>query len=149
MKILTKLFVLLITTCLCIRVNAQELTVKKPSLFNNNTPAFQTSLQALDKALSYKAGSDIQLNFGQGFSFTGTVISSTKKYDKLSTIIVKLPSLHNSILSITKRINNDNSVAYVGRIVNQQYADAYILKQNNDGNYVFQQIRSDELIQDF
>jgi len=57
--------------------------------------------------------------------------------------------LQNTLLSISKRINDDNTITYVGRIINEKYADGYELKKDNNGNYSFNKIRTEELIQDF
>jgi hypothetical protein len=57
--------------------------------------------------------------------------------------------LHNTLLSISKRINDDNSITYVARIINEKYADGYELKKDIAGNYSFNKIKTDELIQDF
>ena len=57
--------------------------------------------------------------------------------------------MQNSLFSISKRINDDNTITYVGRIINEKYADGYELKKDNYGNYTFNKIKTEELIQDF
>ncbi len=50
--------------------------------------------------------------------------------------------LQNALLSISRRINDDNSVTYVGRIINEKYADGYELIKDNSGNYSFTKIKT-------
>ena len=52
-------------------------------------------------------------------------------------------------LSISKRIDDDNTITYVGRIINEKYADGYELIKDKSGNYSFNKIKTADLIQDF
>ena len=149
MKTLSKvlaLCMLLTTTC---HTNAQVITSSRPDLFNSFSANIPASVAELDKAFIDGEGSSIQLNFANKFSFTGTVFSSVQRYSNLSSVIIKSPSLHNSLLSISKRINDDNTITYVGRIINEKYADGYQLQKDNTGNYSFNKIKTEDLIQDF
>ena len=128
---------------------AQIVASAKPLLFNNSAASFTAITTELDKAFLVKEGSSVQLNFSNHFAFTGTVLSSIHRYGNLSSVIIKCPSLHNTLLSVSKRINDDNSVTYIGRILNESYADGYELKKNSDGNYSFQKIKTEDLIQDY
>ena len=64
-------------------------------------------------------------------------------------MLVKSPSFNNALLCLSKRINDDNSITYVGRIINEKYADGYALVKDNAGNYSFTKIKTEDLIQDF
>jgi hypothetical protein len=149
MKIISKALVLCITLIASYNTNAQVIKSSRSNLFNNFSANIPTAVTELDKAFLGKEGSSIQLNFNNNFSFTGTVFSSVQRYSNLSSVIIKLPSLNNSLLSISKRINDDKTITYVGRIINEKYADGYELKKDNYGNYTFNKIKTEELIQDF
>lgn len=140
------LCMLLITTH---ATNAQVITSSRPDLFSSYSANIPASLAELNKAFISNKGSSIQLNFANNFSFTGTVLSSVQRYSNLSSVIIKSPLLQNSILAISKRINEDNTITYVGRIINEKYADGYVLQKDNSGNYSFIKIRTEDLIQDF
>ena len=140
------LCMLLITTH---ATSAQVITSSRPDLFNSFSANIPASVAELDKAFIPGKGTSIQLNFANNFSFTGTVLSSIQRYSNLSSVIIKSPLLQNSILAISKRINEDNTITYVGRIINEQYADGYLLQKDNTGNYSFIKIRTEDLIQDF
>ncbi len=149
MKTLNQAFALCVIVCLTFTSKAQNTSSAKPSLFNSSDASFSAATTELDKAFAAKEGSSVQLNFANHFTFTGTVLSSVQRYGKLSSIIIKSPSLHNTLLSISKRINDDNSVTYVGRIINESYADGYELKKDSNGSYAFHKIKTEDLIQDY
>lgn len=121
----------------------------RPELFSNFSSNIPTSVLELNKAFSTTTGSSIQLNFANKFSFAGTVLSSVKKYNNLSSVVIKSPLMQNSILSISKIINDDNTITYVGRIINEKYADGYELTKDNTGQYSFTKIKTEDLIQDY
>ena len=149
MKTISKVFMLCIILSVSYNTNAQVTASSRPLLFSNFSANIPTAAAELNKAFLSAEGSLIRLNFTNNFSITGTIFSSIQRYNNLSSVIIKLPSLNNSLLSISKRINDDNSITYVGRIINEKYADGYELKKDNHGNYSFNKIKTEELIQDF
>jgi hypothetical protein len=128
---------------------AQVTRLVPRQLFNDYSATIAAPVSELEKAFSAAAGSSVQFNFSSKFSFSGTVMSSLRRYTNLYSVIVSSPLLHDALLSISKIINNDNTVTYVGRILNDKYADGYILKKDNTGNYSFNKIKTTDLIQDY
>jgi hypothetical protein len=101
----------------------------------------------LEKAFAAHEGAKVKINFAD-FSFNGIVTSSIKRYDNLYSVIVKAPGLNNTLLSVSKIINPDKTVSYVGRIINENYADGYQLRKEN-GRYAMNKVRTDALIEDY
>ncbi len=128
---------------------AQIVKTARPYLFNSYAAVLPATVTELDKAFLAKQGASIQLQFSNNFSFTGTVSSSVQKYSNLSSVVIESQLLHNSVLAISKRINDDNSITYVGRIINEAYSDGYELKKDDKGNYAFNKIKTEDLIQDY
>lgn len=120
----------------------------RQAIFRSASDRLPAKISELDKAFTSPAGTEVNLRF-HNLSFSGTVISSVKRYENLYSVIIKAPELDNSLLSISKRINDDKSVTYIGRILNEKYADAYELVRNDDGTYLFQKLKTDALIQDY
>ena len=149
MKTISRIFVVCIILSASYKANAQVMASSRPYLFDKFLANIPTAVIELNKAFLAAEGSSVQLNFSNNFSFAGTVLSSVQRYANLSSVIISFPSLHNSLLSISKRINDDHTITYVGRIVNEKYADGYQLKKDNYGNYTFNKIKTEELIQDF
>lgn len=128
---------------------AQIASSARPNLFTGFSANIPASVNELDKAFTATPGSSIQFNFADKLPFSGIVLSSVQRYSNLSSVIIKSSLLQNALLSISRRINDDNSVTYVGRIINEKYADGYELIKDNAGNYSFNKIKTQDLIQDF
>lgn len=149
MKTIFKIFALCTLLTFSFHISAQVVRSSRPDLFNSFSTNIPASVSELDKAFTVAVGSPVQLNFSNKFSFTGTIFSSVQKYKNLSSVIIKSPLLNNALLSISRIINDDKSVSYVGRIINEKYADGYQLIKDNTGNYAFTKIKTEDLIQDF
>jgi hypothetical protein len=149
MKTISKLIVLCFILIHSSGSYAQNVTSSRPDLFSSYSSNIPASVNELDKAFTAAVGSSIQLSFANKLAFNGTVFSSVRKYKNLSSVIIKSPQFKNALLSISKRINDDNTITYVGRIINEKYADGYELVEDNNGNYSFAKIKTSDLIQDF
>lgn len=149
MKTMFKLIALCLLMCITYFAKAQVNNSSRPDLFNSYSAIIPASVSELDKAFALGKATSIQLNFSDKLSFAGTVLSSVKRYNNLFSVIIKSTLLQNSILSISKRINDDNTITYVGRIINEKYADGYVLEQDKSGSYSFNKIRTADLIQDY
>jgi len=149
MKPLCRPLILCLVLLMAHDSQAQATRMIPRQLFNEYAASVPAPVNELDKAFSAAAGSTVAFNFSGKFAFSGTVISSLKKYNNLYTVVVTSPLLHDALFCISKLINNDNTVTYVGRILNDKYADGYVLKKDNTGNYFFNKIKTTELIQDY
>lgn len=127
---------------------AQIPTMQRQPLFKNAAEKLPAAITELDKAFTAKEGTEVAFKF-HNFSFSGTVQSSIKRYENLYSVIIKSTSPDNTLLSISKRINEDKSVTYIGRIINEKSVDGYELIKNTDGTYAFHKIKTEDLIQDF
>ena len=149
MKILPKILVLFLLQAIFSSAKAQVVTSSRPELFSSYSAKIQAPVMELERVFTVLGGSEIELNFGNKFLFTGTVISSLKRYKNLSSVLVKSSIFNNTLLSISKRTNPDNTITYVAHIINDKYADGYQLKQDSTGNYYFTKIKTTDLIQDY
>ncbi|HMI78905.1 MAG TPA: hypothetical protein VK484_08925 [Ferruginibacter sp.] len=127
---------------------AQNPNGSKPKQFNNFPDVINCSETTLSNIFNAAAGQNISLSFSDNFSFTGSVTSNIVKYSNLQTAVVRSPLFNNSIFSVSKIINKDNSVSYLGRIINKNYFDGYELKQNAAGNYQLVKMETDRVIPD-
>lgn len=149
MKTISKLLVWCLLLSISVYSHAQVTKSSRPELFSNFSANIPASVNELDKAFAIKPGSSIQFNFANKFLFNGIILSSVQKYNNLSSVIIRSSLLQNALLSISKRINDDNSITYVGRIINEKFSDGYELKKDDAGNYSFNKIKTEDLIQDF
>ena len=147
MKIISKMMALCLILMTSYSIEAQILTSNRQNYFNKYSEKLPTATSELDKAFTIPEGGKVKLNFGD-FTFNGIVTSSIKRYDNLYSVIIKAPGLNNTLLSISKRINDDKTVSYVGRIINEKYADGFELRKENSG-YAMNKIRTNALIEDY
>ena len=148
MKIMYKMAVLCMIILFSYTAHAQILTSNRQNHFDKYAANLPTPESELSKAFSVPEGGKVKIDFGN-FSFNGIVTSSIKRYDNLYTVIVKSPILNNTLLAISKRINDDKTITYVGRIINNNYADGYVLKKDKNGSYAMNKIKTDDLVEDY
>ena len=148
MKIMYKIAVICMIMMISYSGYSQITTSNRNNYFDKYAAKLQTPEQELSKAFSVPEGGKVKLTFGD-FTFNGIVTSSIKRYDNLYTVIVKSAGMNNTLLSISKRINDDKTITYVGRIINSNYADGYELKRETNGAYAMHKIKTDALIEDF
>ncbi|MEO9003310.1 MAG: hypothetical protein ABI288_01170 [Ginsengibacter sp.] len=148
MKCLNKMMAVCIVVLSSYTTQSQILTSGRPNYFNKYAEKLPTTVTELDKAFKTSEGGKIKINFSD-FSFNGIVTSSIRRYDNLYSVIIKSPGLNNTLLSISKRINDDKTVTYVGRMINEQYADGFELRRDNDGKYAINKVNTDALIEDY
>ncbi|MEO8852156.1 MAG: hypothetical protein ABI359_00155 [Ginsengibacter sp.] len=147
-----KIIIKMATLAICILVSfssiAQIKTSNRQNYFNKYAERLPANVSELEKAFSTAEGGKVKINFGN-FSFFGIVTSSVKKYENLQSIVVKSPDLNNTLLAISRKINEDKTISYVGHIINEKYADGFELRKDNDGSYAMNKIRTDALIEDY
>lgn len=149
MKFLYKLLAISFILISFQTTNAQvQTSTKQQRLFSRYSDKLPAKANELDKAFLATQGDEIKLNFSN-FIFTGIITSSVKRYHNLSTVIIKSTSLNNSVFSISKKINDDSTITYIGRIINESYADGYELVKDSLGNYELNKIKTESLLEDF
>ena len=139
---------LLLFTAISLTGFSQNGNTAKPKQFNNFPDIINCSETTLNNIFNSAAGQHIDLSFSDNFSFSGNVTSNVVKYSNLQTAVVRSPYFNNSIFSVSKIINADRTVSYLGRIINKNYFDGYELKKNTDGNYQLIKMETDRVIQD-
>jgi hypothetical protein len=140
-------------TVLCILILSLNTTFaqendRRPQLFTVFSNSISFPKPELEKVFNTAEGQVIKLSLGNNFNFTGTLVSSIQTFENLQSVIIRLEYLDNSVLGLSKRINDDKSVSYIGRIVNPKYADGFEIKSDADGNYFMNKIKTQDLIQD-
>lgn len=120
----------------------------KPKQFSNFPEKINCSEQELASVFNAAPGQAISLTFSDNFIFSGTVKSNLVKYSNLQSAVVVSPDYFNTIFSVSKITNDDGSISYIGRIINQNYFDGFELKKNITGVYQLTKIETDRVIQD-
>ena len=147
MKTLTKACVLLILFAITYNSEAQK-TDQRPRLFKAVENKIGYPKADLEKIFTKTKGSNFHISLPGNFTFSGTIVSTVQRYNNLKSFLIRSDVLDGAMFAVSKRINDDNSVTYVGRIVNDKYSDGYELKVDSAGNYFLNKINMNELLQD-
>jgi hypothetical protein len=125
---------------------AQQQVDTRPKLFADKPQTISLDKNILANAIASTEGSTVTLQLSNDFTFTGTVFSNQVKYNNLQTMMIRSSENSNSIFQISKITNEDNTISYVGRLLNKDAADGYQLKNNNE-NYSLQKFEALKLLE--
>jgi hypothetical protein len=120
----------------------------KPKQFSDFPETINCSELELSKVFTATPGQTISLSFSNNFIFAGTVKSNIAKYVNLQSAVIESPDYSNTIFHVSRVINTDGSIGYVGRIINKNYFDGFVLKKNTSGSYQLKKVETDRVIQD-
>ena len=90
-------------------------------------------------------GTAVDVKFTQGFHVTGVIKSNKKVYDNLQTIVIE-SSNYKANLFISKTVDQDNKVKYVGRMLGRGFQDGIELNMDNAGNNIIKKINLKDMI---
>lgn len=133
---------------ICVTGFSQTGNNPKPKQFSSYPDIIDCSESTLSSIFTATPGQHINLSFSNNFIFSGSVTSNIVKYSNLQTAVIISPDYSNTIFSVSKIINPDNSISYLGRIINKNYFDGFELKRNATGNYQLIKMETDRVIQD-
>ena len=141
------IFALFIGLCVTSAQAQQSKEVKK-SLFTEFPGSIEISKNTLKNTLVSMPGQLVSIPFNEKFIFTGKVVSNEMKYADLQTIVIKSELYPNTLFQLSKISNKDNSVSYVGRIINNEAMEVYEIKSYLADNYSLEKIDLDKILQD-
>ena len=148
MKLLSKLSLAMILCLLTSTGFTQTAKPPKQAIFSDFPNKINCPASELSNAFSAVDGQHIVLYFSDNFKFSGTVISNVVKYNNLQSMSIRSDNAENTIFHLSKLINEDNTVSYVGRIINTNAADGYEIKRDVAGNYKFEKSMADKILQE-
>ncbi len=135
-------------TLITVTATAQSNVAIKSKVFDNFPSIVQCSNAELNQIFVSVKGKQVAASFSNTLKFSGDVISNTIKYNKLHSITMKLPAYNNAIFSLTRRLDENNQMIYVGHIFNQNSSDGYQLKRSKNNTYQFEKIKLEEILTD-
>lgn len=148
MKYLSKL---MFAGLLCLTTAAgfsQSQATTKPKIFGAYPNTINCLSSEFSNAFTATEGQHVILTFSDDFKFSGTVITNIVKYSNLQTMTIKSDLSDNTIFHLSKQTNTDNSIAYVGRIMNSNASDGYQIKRDAGGNYKFEKLDAEKVLQE-
>lgn len=100
---------------------------------------------AIEGIFNLNPGTAVDVKFTQGFHVTGVVKSNKKVYENLQTVVIE-SSNYKANLFISKTIDQDNKIKYVGRMLGRGFQDGIELKMDNAGNNIIKKINLKDMI---
>jgi hypothetical protein len=91
----------------------------------------------LDAYFTAPIGSNTQLNLASDANqkFEGNLVSrSERTANSIQTAIIRSSNFNGARMTVSKRLNEDGTVTYIGRIISFQHGDLYEL-QNLEGQW--------------
>ena len=148
MKPLCKLMLLLLL-CLTSAVGfSQAQHTSKQPIFSVYPNTINCSVSEFSNAFTATEGQHIILSFSDNFKFAGTVISNIVKYSNLQSLVIRSDDSGNTIFHLSKQVNADNTISFVGRILNSNASDGYEIKRDLAGNYKFEKVDAEKVLQE-
>jgi len=148
MKPLTKLMLVLLLCLVAAAGFSQTLHAPKQQVFSNFPNSINCSASEFSNAFTATEGQHIILAFSDNFKFSGTVISNIVKYSNLQSITIRSDESANTIFHLSKQLNQDNTISFVGRILNANASDGYEIKKDQSGNYKFEKVDAEKVLQE-
>jgi hypothetical protein len=127
-------------------IHAQQIN-PAVAVFSSYSPSIDLSESVLSNAINISKGQQADLQFGNNFNFSGTVISNEQVYSNLQTMMIRSAAYNNALLQISRLVNKDNSISYAGRIFSPGSADGYEIKRTADGNYHLQKFETARILE--
>jgi hypothetical protein len=125
---------------------AQQHRTAKPTLFSNFPATINCTDDQLSKLFLSPKDQNIKLTLSGNLVLQGTVKSRISKYGKMETINVQLPAFDNVLFSVTKSMDENNTVIYTAHLFNNKYADGYQLKKSGKNTYQFEKIAMETML---
>jgi hypothetical protein len=135
-KLFVTLTFMLVFTAMFSNARAQK-------MFDALTAKFSPSV--VEGIFNLNPGSAVNLKFTQGFHVTGVIKSNKKVYDNLQTIVIE-SSNYKANLFISKTLDQENKIKYVGRMLGRGFQDGIELNMDNAGNNIIKKINIKDMI---
>jgi len=117
--------------------NAIHLPTATP-LFTSYPGTINCNETELNNIFHSLAGENVNVILNGTPMFSGIVVNNIAKHSNLQYIAVKLPSLNNATLALTRRFDEKtNTIFIIGHIISPKNSDAYELTHLPDGTYQF------------
>ena len=133
------LFILVLALTSGFKANSQK-------LFDAIPEKIQFEKKLIEGVFNMNAGSAVDIRFSQNFRITGIIKSNQKIYDNLQTVVIESTNYNKAKLFISKTIDEDKSIKFVGRIISRASQDGFEIKTDVSGIGSLKKINLKEMI---
>jgi hypothetical protein len=135
----TMLFTLILSAGLGIQAKSQRLFDAIPEQVQ-----FQNKL--IEGLFDANPGTAVNIKFSENFHITGIIKSNQKIYDNLQTVVIESSNYSKAKLFVSKIIDDDKTIKYVGRIISRASQDGFEIKGSFAGNSSLKKISLQDMI---
>lgn len=136
----------LVVCLLCLTTAGYSQSTARHSLFSAQPERLDCTTRMLSEAFNYVEGDALTLTFADNVSFSGKVISNVAKYSNLQSVTIQLPGYENAVFHLSRQTNPDNTYTYVGRIMQQNANDGYMIEKNGN-DYSLKKINAERVLE--
>jgi hypothetical protein len=106
----------------------------KPVIFGDLPGEMYLNLEKLDDLFDLEVGANVHVQVSREFMVHGVVVSKSKPGNTAAqTVVVNCTNRPGATLTLTRRLQADNTLAYRGRIISFRSSDAYDILPENGG----------------
>ena len=102
--------------------------------------------KVISSVFSLNPGTAINIKFSSQFHITGILKSNNKIYHNLQSVLIECTNYKNLKFFISKRVNQDLSISYVGRLISRNAEDGFEVVENKSGKSVLKKNSLKEMI---
>jgi hypothetical protein len=115
----------------------REYDHNQPRLFKELPDRLHLKMDDFSEIFDLEVGKSTTLHFAKNFSFHGTVVSKAEDaMANLKSIVIKSPMFSGAAFTLSRLINENNTLSYRGRIMSFKHGDAYDLVLEEGAYYL-------------
>ncbi len=145
MKLMPAWCIAVMLTLLAYSSPAQTLQ-KRSSLFSAYPASINCTEQQLNSLFNAVNGQSVQLALTDQFILKGTLKNKMNKYGKIETLFIQLPAFDNTLLSISRRADEQENYVYTAHLLNRNFTDGYELRRDKNNKYRFEKIEAEKML---
>lgn len=148
MSLRKTMLMLLVCLCTYAATNAQLTNQPaKPALFASYPATLSISETSLHNIFSLVKDQEVTIDFGNNLILPCKVLRNEIQYSNLQTVIIRCSAFDNAMLQVSKVINEDQSILYAGRLINERSADGFEIKKAGNGTYQLRKFETDKILE--
>jgi hypothetical protein len=115
-------------------------------LFDKVPNEIEFEHKVISSVFSHNPGTAVNIKFSEQFHITGILKSNNKIYNNLQSVLIECTNYKNLKFFISKRVNQDLSISYVGRMISRDAEDGFEVSETKSGKSKLKKISLKEMI---
>lgn len=137
----------LVSLCTYAGATAQQTAEVKPRVFASYPSTLSISETTLQKIFTLISNQEAVIDFGNNLVLPVKIIRNETRNANLQTVIIRSSAFNNAMMQVSKIINEDQTITYAGRIINEKTADGFEIKKTRSGLYQLQKFETDKILE--